>query len=69
MGHSYASEKLQERRYAFSAQEVKQYFPEHKVVDGLFRLIQNLFNVEIKTDSARSGTRTCASSASSATAS
>jgi oligopeptidase A len=48
----YASEKLQERRYAFSAQEVKQYFPEHKVVDGLFRLIQQLFNVEIKPDEA-----------------
>ncbi|HEX7984191.1 MAG TPA: M3 family metallopeptidase [Duganella sp.] len=48
----YASEKLQERRYAFSAQEVKQYFPEHKVVDGLFRLIQNLFTVEIKPDQA-----------------
>jgi oligopeptidase A len=48
----YASEKLQERRYAFSAQEVKQYFPEHKVVDGLFRLIQKLFNVEIKPDEA-----------------
>ncbi len=48
----YASEKLQERRYAFSAQEVKQYFPEPKVVDGLFRLIQRLFNVDIKTDSA-----------------
>jgi len=48
----YASEKLQERRYAFSAQEVKQYFPEHKVVDGLFRLIQQLFTVEIKPDDA-----------------
>ncbi|USX28117.1 M3 family metallopeptidase [Oxalobacteraceae bacterium OTU3CINTB1] len=48
----YASEKLQEQRYAFSAQEVKQYFPEHKVVDGLFRLIQNLFTVEIKPDDA-----------------
>ena len=48
----YASEKLQEARYAFSAQEVKQYFPEHKVIDGLFRQIQNLFNVEIKPDDA-----------------
>ena len=48
----YASEKLQERRYAFSAQEVKQYFPEPKVVNGLFRLIQNLFAVEIKPDDA-----------------
>jgi oligopeptidase A len=48
----YASEKLQERRYAFSAQEVKQYFPEHKVVDGLFRLIQSLFSVTIAPDEA-----------------
>ncbi|PHV08842.1 oligopeptidase A [Janthinobacterium sp. BJB412] len=48
----YASEKLQERRYAFSAQEVKQYFPEHKVIDGLFRLVQNLFSVTILPDTA-----------------
>lgn len=48
----YASEKLQERRYAFSAQEVKQYFPEHKVVDGLFRLVQTLFSVNIVADTA-----------------
>jgi oligopeptidase A len=48
----YASEKLQEARYAFSAQEVKQYFPEHKVVDGLFRLISSLFSVTIAPDTA-----------------
>ena len=49
---TYAAEKLREKRYAFSEQEVKQYFPEHKVVDGLFRLIQTLFGVSIKTDQA-----------------
>ncbi len=49
---SYASEKLRERRYAFSEQEVKQYFPEPKVVGGLFRLIQNLFSVTITPDAA-----------------
>ncbi|NHZ78920.1 oligopeptidase A [Massilia sp. CCM 8695] len=49
---AYASEKLRERRYAFSAQEVKEYFPEPKVVDGLFRLVQSLFSVEIKPDTA-----------------
>jgi oligopeptidase A len=49
---AYASEKLRERRYAFSAQEVKEYFPEPKVVDGLFRLVQSLFSVTIKPDSA-----------------
>lgn len=49
---SYASEKLQERRYAFSAHEVKQYFPEPKVIAGLFRLIQTLYAVSISADSA-----------------
>jgi oligopeptidase A len=49
---AYASEKLREQRYAFSEQEVKQYFPEPKVVEGLFRVVQSLFSVEIKPDSA-----------------
>jgi oligopeptidase A len=49
---SYASEKLREQRYAFSEQEVKQYFPEPKVIGGLFRLIQDLFKVTIKPDTA-----------------
>jgi oligopeptidase A len=48
---TYASEKLREKRYAFSEQEVKRYFPEHRVIGGLFRLIQNMFGVEIKADS------------------
>jgi oligopeptidase A len=47
---TYASEKLREQRYAFSEQEVKMYFPEHKVINGLFRLIQTMFGVEIKRD-------------------
>jgi oligopeptidase A len=49
---AYASEKLREQRYAFSAQEVKEYFPEPKVVDGLFKLVSGLFGVQIKPDSA-----------------
>jgi len=49
---TYASEKLREQRYAFSEQEVKQYFPEPKVVEGLFQVIQRLFNVSIQVDSA-----------------
>jgi oligopeptidase A len=49
---AYASEKLRERRYAFSAQEVKEYFPEPKVIDGLFQLVQDLFSVHIKPDTA-----------------
>jgi oligopeptidase A len=49
---AYASEKLRERRYAFSAQEVKQYFPEPQVVGGLFKLVQDLFFVTIRSDDA-----------------
>jgi oligopeptidase A len=49
---TYASEKLREERYAFSEQELKQYFPEPKVMEGLFRVIQTLYGVTIKPDSA-----------------
>lgn len=49
---TYASEKLREQRYAFSEQEVKQYFPEPKVVGGLFQVAQQLFGVQIKPDTA-----------------
>lgn len=49
---AYASEKLREKRYAFSAQEVKEYFPEPKVVEGLFKLVSNLFGVTIQPDDA-----------------
>ena len=48
----YASEKLREQRYAFSEQELKQYFPEPKVVGGLFHLVQQLFDVRITPDTA-----------------
>jgi oligopeptidase A len=49
---AYASEKLREARYAFSEQEVKQYFPEPKVLEGLFKVVETLFRVLIKPDSA-----------------
>ena len=49
---AYASEKLREQRYAFSAQEVKEYFPEPKVIEGLFKVVQSLFSVQIKPDTA-----------------
>ncbi|MDY0012006.1 MAG: M3 family metallopeptidase [Rhodocyclaceae bacterium] len=47
---SYASEKLRQARYAFSEQEVKQYLPEPKVLEGLFGVIQKLYNVAILPD-------------------
>jgi oligopeptidase A len=48
----YASEKLKEARYAFSDQAVKQYFTEPKVLSGLFRIIETLFEVSIRADEA-----------------
>ena len=44
----YASEKLREKRYAFSEQEVKQYFPEDAVLPGMFRLVEVLYGLQIK---------------------
>ncbi|AZG08464.1 M3 family peptidase [Pigmentiphaga sp. H8] len=49
---AYASEKLRQARYAFSENEVKQYFPEPKVLAGLFKVIETLFSVRIRPDSA-----------------
>ncbi len=43
----YASEKLREQRYAFSEQEVKQYFPETAVLPGMFKLVETLFGLQI----------------------
>ncbi len=48
----YASEKLRQERYAFSDEDVKQYFPEHKVLAGLFRVIESVFDVAITADTA-----------------
>ena len=49
---AWASEKLKQKRYAFSGDEVKQYFPEPQVIRGLFRVIETLFGVELRADSA-----------------
>jgi oligopeptidase A len=49
---SWASEKLKQQRYSFSDEEVKQYFPEPKVLAGLFRVIESLFAVKLQADTA-----------------
>ncbi len=49
---TYASEKLREKRYAFSDQQVKQYFQLPRVLEGLFGQIEKLFSVDIKSDNA-----------------
>ena len=49
---SWASEKLKQARYSFSDDEVKQYFPSPSVLAGLFRVIESLFAVTLKSDTA-----------------
>ena len=44
---AFASEKLRAKRYAFSDQELKQYFPEDQVLGGLFRVVQTVFGVDV----------------------
>ena len=49
---AFAGESLKEQRYAFSEQEVKRYFTEPRVLQGLFGLVETLFDVRIRPDSA-----------------
>jgi oligopeptidase A len=48
----YVSEQLKEARYAFNEQALKQYFPLPKVLTGLFKLVETLFEVIIREDQA-----------------
>ncbi len=50
--YAYIGEKLKEARYAFSEQEVKQYFTAPKVLAGLFKIVETLFEVVIRKDAA-----------------
>ena len=43
---AYYSEKLQQHKYSYSSNELKQYFQLPRVFDGLFALIQQLYNLE-----------------------
>ena len=50
--YAYIGEKLKEARYAFSEQEVKQYLTAPKVLAGLFKIVETLFEVAIRKDQA-----------------
>ena len=49
---AFASEKLRQERYAYSDQEVKQYFPEPKVLEGMFRVVEAIYGIRIAPDTA-----------------
>jgi oligopeptidase A len=55
---AWASEKLRVRRYAFSDNELKQYFPEPKVLAGMFRVVESIYGVRIEPDQAEVWDRT-----------
>jgi oligopeptidase A len=44
---AYASEQLRSTRYAYSEQDIRQYFPENKVLAGLFHVVEALYGVQI----------------------
>ena len=43
----FVSEKLRQKRYAFSDDELRQYFPEDRVIAGLFRVVESIYSVRI----------------------
>jgi len=45
---AYAAEKLRQARYSFSDQEVKQFFPEDRVLAGMFRVVETIFGARIR---------------------
>jgi oligopeptidase A len=49
---AFASEKLRAKRYAFSDEEVKRYFQEQKVLEGMFRMVETLYAVRMSVDEA-----------------
>jgi oligopeptidase A len=46
----FIGERLKEARYAFSEQDVKQYFTAPRVLGGLFKIVETLFEVSIRRD-------------------
>jgi len=49
---AYASEKQKSARYAYSEQDVRQYFPEDQVLPGLFRVVETIYGLTIREASA-----------------
>lgn len=45
---AYYSEKLKQARYAISDEQLRPYFPETKVVPGLFAVIEKLFGMTVR---------------------
>jgi oligopeptidase A len=44
----YVSEKLKQQRYSISDEDLKPYFPVDNVLNGLFKLVEKLYNIKIR---------------------
>ena len=44
---AYFAEKLKQKEYGISQEELKPYFPADKVISGLFKIVQQLYAIEI----------------------
>ena len=44
----YYSEKLRQKKYAISQEELKPYFPEPRVIEGLFLIVGRLYGLQIE---------------------
>lgn len=49
---SFAAERLREKKYSYSEQEVKEYFTEPQVLKGMFGLVEKLFSIKITEEKA-----------------
>src|SRR5690606_20328804 len=49
---AFVSERLRETQYAYSEEEIKQYFTEPQVLKGLFQVIEKLFQVRLRASDA-----------------
>ncbi|WP_028025750.1 oligopeptidase A [Enterovibrio calviensis] len=45
---AYYSEKLKQHQYSISDEELRPYFPENKVVAGLFEVLKRVFGMDVK---------------------
>lgn len=44
---TYYSEKLRQEQYSISQEELKPYFPAYKVLEGMFKVVQQLYGITI----------------------
>jgi oligopeptidase A len=44
----YVTEKLKAKRFSYSEQELRRYFPEDRVLAGLFRVVETIYGVSVR---------------------